>query len=465
MADHGNCGELRLREHRMRRAMTQQEVAERLVQLAWMRSNRRVGVNADMVSKWERDEKRPSPFYRRLLCALFETTPTKLGLAAEVDPAPILAEGDYGGERTAALTEVFTVLDDMRAPVQLLQPKMLMLWREELLSRRQVLKLMGVAPTVGTVEAVDTTLQLLVPVQASPFRGPATLQELDQLIAHLEQIYHYSEPRRLLLPVRALIETAEDFLADARGREARSALLATLGRAHLLAGRLSFFDLHEPMPARAHLDLAREACQETGSHVLAATVLGHMAFLPAAKQNFSAAASYVAGARESLDRHPVSTVASWVCAVEAEISTNAGALKQAMNSLDRAREEIARAGKGFTPAWFDFYDEKRLSGFEGFTLRRAGATAAAREKLTESLAPAERGIPKQRAVTSIDLAAVCVEDGDIDEGCRLATDAAGELHRAGYATALDRLTEFRQALPDQRHPAARLLTESISELS
>jgi hypothetical protein len=324
---------------------------------------------------------------------------------------------------------------------------------------------MGVAPAAGAVDAVDTTLQLIAPVQVPSFRGAATLQELDQLIAHLEQIYHYSEPRRMLLPVRALIETAEDFLADARGREARSALLGTLGRAHLLAGRLSFFDLHEPMPARAHLDLAREASQETGNRVLAATVLGHMAFLPAAKQNFSAAASYVAGARERLDSHPVSTVASWVSAVEAEVSTNAGALKQAMKSLDRAREEIARTGKGSTPTWFDFYDERRLSGFEGFTLRRAGATAAARQKLTESLAPTAHAIPKQRAVSSIDLAAVCVEDGDIDEGCRLATDAAMELHRAGYATALDRLAEFRQALPDQRHPAARLLTDSISDLS
>ena len=65
----------------------------------------------------------------------------------------------------------------------------------------------------------------------------------------------------------------------------------------------------------------------------------------------------------------------------------------------------------------------------------------------------------------IDLAVTCVVGGDVDEGCRLATQAASDLREAGYATAVERLTEFQGVLPDQRHPAARLLRESIAELS
>lgn len=38
------------------------------------------GVNADMVGKWERGEKKPSPFYREKLCILYTTTADKLGL-------------------------------------------------------------------------------------------------------------------------------------------------------------------------------------------------------------------------------------------------------------------------------------------------------------------------------------------------------------------------------------------------
>jgi hypothetical protein len=40
----------------------------------------RVGVDGQMVSKWERGEKRPSRFYRQLLCLLYSTTEEQLGL-------------------------------------------------------------------------------------------------------------------------------------------------------------------------------------------------------------------------------------------------------------------------------------------------------------------------------------------------------------------------------------------------
>jgi transcriptional regulator with XRE-family HTH domain len=61
----------RLRPLREERGWTQQEVAEQIARLAWLRRREHVGVNADMVAKWERGEKRPSPRYRELLCLLF----------------------------------------------------------------------------------------------------------------------------------------------------------------------------------------------------------------------------------------------------------------------------------------------------------------------------------------------------------------------------------------------------------
>lgn len=71
---------LRLREHRERLGLTQAEVAERLVQMAWARERVHVGVNPDMVSKWERGLKRPSKLYQRLLCLTFDASPHDLGL-------------------------------------------------------------------------------------------------------------------------------------------------------------------------------------------------------------------------------------------------------------------------------------------------------------------------------------------------------------------------------------------------
>jgi hypothetical protein len=56
--------DLRLQEHRTRLDLTQEAVAEELARLAWVHYGMRVGVNADMVGKWERGEKRPSKLYR-----------------------------------------------------------------------------------------------------------------------------------------------------------------------------------------------------------------------------------------------------------------------------------------------------------------------------------------------------------------------------------------------------------------
>lgn len=454
----------RLRERRLQRAMTQQEVAEALERLAWVQCSRHVGVNADMVSKWERGEKAPSRFYLRLLCSLFDATPDQLGFRAQPRVDPGSAASVPAASVATDLSQTYDALARSGARVDALQPKMLELWREELLSRRQLLRAMGVAPAMVGLDAIESALGMLSPPEPA-FQGQETIAKLGELAHQLETLYHSCLPRQFLLPVRALAGTVEDLIPDVRERDQRRAMLSLLARAQLLAGRLCFFDLHEALHARAHWDLAREAAAETASPLLSAVVFGHIAFLPADKRNLPASASYMSAARASLSRQPVSLVSSWLSAVESEFSARAGMSGSAMRSLGRAGEEFPDSAARPVPVWFDYFDERRLRGFEGYALRKAGKLPDARRKLQEALSPGPGITPKQRVVSMLDLAVTCVESGDLDEGCRLATKAAVDLHHAGYATAVDRLVEFHATLPDQRHPAARLLRESIAELS
>jgi transcriptional regulator with XRE-family HTH domain len=71
---------VQLREHRLRLSLTLEEVAEALIAFAWERFAVRVGVNAGMVGKWERGEKRPSRFYQRLFVLLYGVPAEQLGL-------------------------------------------------------------------------------------------------------------------------------------------------------------------------------------------------------------------------------------------------------------------------------------------------------------------------------------------------------------------------------------------------
>jgi transcriptional regulator with XRE-family HTH domain len=125
-----------------------------------VQSSRRVGVNADMVSKWERGQKSPSRFYLRLLCSFFDATPDQLGYGAPSIAAPVLPARLE--PFTVDFAQVFAALDGANAAVELLQSKMLELWRDDLLTRRQLLRAMGVAPAAaGGLDAIEATLGIL----------------------------------------------------------------------------------------------------------------------------------------------------------------------------------------------------------------------------------------------------------------------------------------------------------------
>jgi transcriptional regulator with XRE-family HTH domain len=462
MANGGTGREVRLREQRMLKAMTQQEVAQQVERLAWLLERRRVGVNADMVSKWERGQKQPSALYVRTLSALFGVNPVELGFGI----APQSGEEHFALDNSSSPLDLMAVLglvDGRSATVERLQSTMLELRREEVLDRRQILKVMGAAPAVVGLRAIGSGTG-----SRDRWSAPASPQAFGELAAvarDLERAYHTCDPQRLLLAVRAMITNVEEALPEVRKPGLRREALSLLARAGLLAGRLSFFDIHRSFDARAYLDLAREASQEAGDQHLTSVVFGHIAFLPAAKHSYQASASYLSAARDALSRQPAPMIGSWLSAVEAELNTQLGAVGPARSCLDRARESLAAASSMPIPEWFDFFDARRLSGFEGYTLRAAGDLEAARAELEAALRPGSGMGPKQRAVTNIDLASTCVGLGDIDEGCRLAAAAATELRSAGYATAMDRLGEFRSAIPNQRHPAVRLLDESLADLA
>lgn len=332
-----------------------------------------------------------------------------------------------------------------------------------MLNRRQLLMALGVTPVAIGLSHLEVPLGMSVPPQPV-FHDDETITELQTLARRLESAYHSARPDKLLLPARALADAAQGYLDLAGTTRLRRSLLQVVSRAQLLAGRLSFFDLHRPLDARAHLDLAREAAIEAQDPLLVSAALGHMAFLPAEHRQLAAAASYLEGARHEIPGEAAEIV-GWLDAVESELQTRAGAYDAARGLLQRARGNLASESNGTMPEWFDFFDEVRLAGFEGFTLRNAGDRDAARDQLEHALAGISLRFPKQRSVTMLDLASVCAEQGDIDASCSLATDAVVSLREAGYATAVDRLREFSNALPDTGHPAARLLEEAIVELS
>lgn len=71
-----------LRKARVGLQLTQQQVADELINIAWTQKKTRVGIDRQMVSKWEREIKQPDRLDRELLCLLYGKTEGELGFLA-----------------------------------------------------------------------------------------------------------------------------------------------------------------------------------------------------------------------------------------------------------------------------------------------------------------------------------------------------------------------------------------------
>jgi transcriptional regulator with XRE-family HTH domain/tetratricopeptide (TPR) repeat protein len=430
----------RLRASREERGWTQQDVAEQISRLAWLRRRERVGVNADMVAKWERGEKRPSPRYRDLLCLLFGADAQALGIGASAQLVTGTRSDQDDGSLIATLGGAASLLDQLGAAGAILQPRMFGVWKDELMQRRAMLKLLSLATTTGfaSLAGADSS--------RSGKPTPDTVQDLDQLAGRYQALYHSTAPAVLMTPVVAHLETMRDLLRQGCAPPVRRRLLANQARVATLAGRLAFFDLRDSLSARGYYNLALESARESGEHLQAAAALAHMAFIPAADYSYNAALDYVRAAAKHVAKRPDNRVASWLYAVESEIQTNAGSPAAALAAIDRALETLDKPGLLAGLSWFDYYDVTRLSGFAGYATLHAGRLDDSRTALTGALKQLPQVAVKQRAVFLTDIASVDLACGDLDQACARAGDAAEQLRQAGYAMGFGRLREFRRSV-------------------
>lgn len=422
-----------IRSVREQRGWTQLEMAQNIDRLAWTQTGKHVGVNADMVAKWERGVKVPSRRYQDLLDCLLDDgrthDPAMTVVACSVDSAD---SGPIG----VLLAQTGLLLDQLGRDALILRPRVLEVWGAETLRRRSLLKLVTLAPALALVEQAGH----------GSGSGADSASSLSNLADSYQRLYHVTAPALLITPVVAHLDVTRELLRDAGTAALRRSLLKNQAQVALLAGRISFFDLNDSIAARGYYGLAIESSVEAGSPHLTSAALGHTAFISAAEQRTATAVQYLDQAGSALRADPHHPLESWLAAIASEITANAGSACQSLDSIDLARSALARPGLAPELPWFDFYDESRLDGFAGYANLRARRYDEAMTLLSDTL----RGLPedavKQRAVVLADLAAAHLARGDLDHSCSIAADAADRLRQAGYATGLDRLRHLRSSM-------------------
>jgi transcriptional regulator with XRE-family HTH domain/tetratricopeptide (TPR) repeat protein len=439
------AGRPRLRELRAEVGWTQQQLADKLAQLAWNHGQGHAAVNADMVAKWERGVKGVSPRYRALLCQLFGVTADQLGLGPTVSAAPSRPVRD-AESLVSMLDDAASLLDQLGAAGTALAPQMLSAWKDTVTSRRTMLGLLDPAASDPAGHARAAT---------------ATIPELEQLAQRYGALHATADPAVLLTPVAAHLRMVTTMLGRDNTASERRRLLRNRAMVATFAGRLAYEDLGDTISGRAYFSLAVDSAREADDHHTAATVRGYTARLAHAEGMTNAALDHLAAALA--DAESAAVLAPWLASIQAIIHADSGnhTAADALHHVQPTTSQpITRA------SLLPDYGPAHAAAASGHVHLQAGNHTAARAALTAALDQLPRTARRARILALTDLAMVELREGKLSDACRHATTAAELLHRIPYATGTARLRAFRAIAARPLGPRAlRALDDHISRIA
>ena len=375
----------RLKAQRARLGLTQQEVAEAITTLAWENGRRHLGVDAAMVSKWERGEKLPRPLYRRLLCALYNCTQEDLGLRQTPGDAPT----DFSGEDV-----------DRRAFLRaaVVAPEVL----------RRVLRGAG-------GEAMEFTR-----VAATSGVGTGTLDHLDVVLTELRRSYYEQPPAEQFAVARAYRTRVQELIQGRHTfKEGQQLYVYAAWLDHTLAWLAH--DLGDQLTAETYAIDCFEHADQIGHDELCAWAADQMASI-AIYANLPERAARAA--RRGVDRAPAAhPVAVRLRAQSARAQARLGKRDECERLLTEAKDLYDRLPSR-TPMRFTVDTRTQadyaLTGFPASSyiwladFKQAKRYAEQAVALHEAVSAGSRDLSRE-AIARIDLGIALAELGSADE--------------------------------------------------
>jgi tetratricopeptide (TPR) repeat protein len=292
-----------------------------------------------------------------------------------------------------------------------------------------------------------------------------TVAELERVTASLEGLESQVSPRALLGPVMGHLNTVAALLQGSVGGTLRRQLCSIAGETAGLAGWLAW-DLEDRRAAGAYFRAGIEAAQEAEDHPLGAYLVGSSCVQPAYRERPHARLRRLQGRTSGFATADAnSTTRAWLVTLEAEAHALAGseaaslrALDQAERIMDEADEEDAARRPRTT-----FFSRAYLDGERGVALSRLGRPRDARQVLETALGSLGPEMVKTRPRLLTALATAHVQERNIDEACRLGSDALELAERQQVRINTQDVRKLRLDLEPWRDTAAvRQLDEQLA---
>jgi transcriptional regulator with XRE-family HTH domain len=207
---------------------------------------------------------------------------------------------------------------------------------------------------------------------------------------------------------------------------------------------------------------ATDAAREAENPALQSFAIAEAAYIPLLGGNHRAALPLLRQARDLAA--PVGSPAfrAWLCGAEAEAHAAAGDADACLRALDCAEAALDGAQPDETPRWVAHFDRSHLVRWQGQCLVQLARPAAAQPILREAIRSVDLSFVRARASTLADLAASFLQQGEIEEGCRIAAQALTLARNTRSARCEQRIVVLRsQVRLGADTPAVRQLDEQL----
>lgn len=389
-----------IREQRLRRGWSQRQLVTEL-QRAAAAEDRRIGLNVQMVSRWENGHKRPDAYYQWLLQEVFGATHD---LAAD------------------------DLEDDMQRRAFL---------------RHTALAGLGVAaPFLGG----EPWQRLSAALRAPTRLDTKTIRDLEVLTISFEELYARVAPSTLVTPVLGHLNVATRLLEGSQPDRLRRQLASVAAETAGLAGWLAA-DAGDHATAQSYYLTALDAVKEADDKALGAYIIGSASVLPAFRRSPHHTIDLLHnGAYGVTSRHAAPDTRAWLATLEAEAHAATFNASGAFDALERADDALDRVSDLEPRPRVSFFNHTRLLGERGVIAARLGRAVKAHEALDLALARLDPSAVKIRSRLLTSLATAHAQRGNIEEACQLAIESLSIAKRTETEPSLRALYELREQL-------------------
>ncbi|HEV3157372.1 MAG TPA: helix-turn-helix transcriptional regulator [Candidatus Baltobacteraceae bacterium] len=459
----------RLQDFRLRRGITQEEVAEELIRLAEA-AGLEVRVDASMISKWERGQKRPRRHYRRLLCRLYEATEEDLGLTVpkvenvHVNLRQSISEEvagriqclNPGDISQLSISEAIVMLQDLTV--------------KDIATRKGALIAMTAAMGAVLLDPIRQWVEAL-PSSSEDFQpsriGLAEVENLEGLVA-LSEKWIAQTGSYMRKAVIGQLRVVGEILEETPSGPVKIRLFEVAAQMAHQAGWMSLDALMYGIAQRYYL-MALHFCREAGNRQIAAKVIGDLSRLAGDMGNHQEALELLKHALYCLPTRRPGLVRAELLGYQASTQALLGETSDARRSIEASLDASLNAPDKQPIPLFKYLDSMTIHYAATKAYLNVARHGGPRDSTSDFLAQAEQhvlaslgegdnNLSAYRVMDTIQLMNVRLLQGEPTEAVNLGNSVIDLASGVRSSRVADRLVKFDREVQD-RYPTLPEIAE------